>query len=144
MTVVVDWARHRAQELCESRGGHPGLPVQTVCTDGLCGHKATLEKMMMCNTGLRSCVKVEVAVMGSPSRMISLDVEQYLKMEALNKPRVDGGIFCKGGNRKNCHKAQLHIFISLHNTNVKLHNITHTDNNNNNNVHLSFTKRGKH
>ena len=31
----------RALELCESRGGHPGLPVPK-CPDGLCGHKATL------------------------------------------------------------------------------------------------------
>ena len=31
----------RVKELCESQGGHPGLPVPK-CPDGLCGHKATL------------------------------------------------------------------------------------------------------
>ena len=33
--------RDRAQELCESRGGHPGLPVPN-SPYGLCGRKATL------------------------------------------------------------------------------------------------------
>ena len=32
----------RAQELCESRGGHPGLPVPN-SPYGLCGREATLE-----------------------------------------------------------------------------------------------------
>ena len=32
----------RAQELCESRGGHPGLPVLNN-PEGLCGPKATSE-----------------------------------------------------------------------------------------------------
>ena len=61
----------RAQELCKSRGGRPELPVpNSPC--GLCGRKATLNK-------LRSCVKVEVAVLGSPSPaffMVSVDVKQ--------------------------------------------------------------------
>ena len=43
--------------------------------------------------------KVEVAIMGSPSRMISVDIEQYLKMGVLNKPRMygrgGGGIFAR-------------------------------------------------
>ena len=33
----------RGQELCESRGGRPGLPVLN-SPYGLCGHKATLKK----------------------------------------------------------------------------------------------------
>ena len=33
--------RHRALELCESRGGRPGLPAPN-CPDGLCGREATL------------------------------------------------------------------------------------------------------
>ena len=33
---------NRAQELCESRGGRPGLPVPNSLY-GLCGRKATLE-----------------------------------------------------------------------------------------------------
>ena len=32
----------RAQELCESRGGRPGLPVPSNSPYGLCGRKATL------------------------------------------------------------------------------------------------------
>ena len=32
---------HRAQKLCESRGGRPGLPVPN-SPYGLCGRKATL------------------------------------------------------------------------------------------------------
>ena len=35
--------RDRAQGLCESRGGHPGLPVPT-CPYGLCGRKAALNE----------------------------------------------------------------------------------------------------
>ena len=49
------------QELCESRGGRPGLLVPN-SPYGLCGRKATLNL----NSDLRSCVKVEVAVQGSP------------------------------------------------------------------------------
>ena len=48
-TVSVDVKQHRtrtsdpfrAQELCESRGGHPGLPVPN-SVYGLCGRKVTL------------------------------------------------------------------------------------------------------
>ena len=52
----------RVQELCESRGGRPGLPVPN-SPYGLCGRKATLDL----NSEFRSCVKVEVAVLGSSS-----------------------------------------------------------------------------
>ena len=52
--------RRKAQEnLCESRGGRAGLPVPNK-PDGFCGRKATLEE-----EEARSCVKVEVAVLGS-------------------------------------------------------------------------------
>ena len=34
----------RAQELCESPGGRPGLPVPNK-HDGLCGRKATLNRL---------------------------------------------------------------------------------------------------
>ena len=71
----------RAQELCESRGGRPGLPVPNSLY-GLCGRKATLNSLCLClsvclsvclslsaclclSTELRSCVKVEVTVLGS-------------------------------------------------------------------------------
>ena len=66
----------RAQELCESRGGRPGLPVPN-SPYGLCGRKATLKLYL---SDLRSCVKVEVAVLGPPSLivlMVSVDVRQH-------------------------------------------------------------------
>ena len=58
-----------AQELCESRGGRPGFPVSD--SRGLCGRKATLEEEEeWCHSELRSCVKVEVAALGSPSLIV--------------------------------------------------------------------------
>ena len=60
----------RAQELCESRGGRPGL-------SGLCERKVALNCSI---AGLRSCVKVEVAVRGSLSLIgfiVSVDVKQH-------------------------------------------------------------------
>ena len=53
----------RAQELCGSRGGRPGLPVPNSLY-GLCGRKVTLN---LNNAELRFCVEVEVAVLGSQS-----------------------------------------------------------------------------
>ena len=68
----------RAQELCESRGGRPGLPVPD-SPYGLCGRKATLN--LNCSISeLISCVKVEVAALGSPSLTVltvSVDVKQH-------------------------------------------------------------------
>ena len=52
----------RAQELCESGGGRSGLPVPN-SPYGLCGRKAIFELEFA--TDLRSCVKVEVDVLGS-------------------------------------------------------------------------------
>ena len=72
-----DQFRCRGQDLCESRGGRPGLPVPN-SPYGLCGHKATL-KLTVRESDLRSCVKVEAAVLGSPSLivlMVSVDVKQ--------------------------------------------------------------------
>ena len=54
---------------CESRGGRPGFPVPD-SPYGLCGRKATLNL----NSELGSCVKVDVAVLGSPS-LIDLMVD---------------------------------------------------------------------
>ena len=54
----------RAQELCsESRSGRPGLPVPN-SPYGLRGRTATL------NMELRSSVKVDVAILGSPSLIV--------------------------------------------------------------------------
>ena len=52
---------------------------------GLCGRKAIL------NTLLRSCVKVEVAVLGSPSLMVlmvSVDVRQHLQNKKKRTKRM--------------------------------------------------------
>ena len=60
----------------KSRGGRPGLPVPN-SPYGLCGQKATLNLFA---TELRSCLKVEVAVLGAPSlivRTVSVDVKQH-------------------------------------------------------------------
>ena len=84
LMVSVDVKQHleeiaelRAQELCESRGGCPGLPVPNSLY-GLCGCKATLNLNIA--SELRSCVKVEVAVLGPPSQivlMVSVDVKRH-------------------------------------------------------------------
>ena len=75
-TVSVDVKQHRtgiivrAQELCQNRDGRPGLPVPN-SHYGLCGRKVTLNRS-------RSCVKVEVAVLVSPSQIVttvSVDVK---------------------------------------------------------------------
>ena len=70
----------KTQELCESRGGRPGLPDPN-SQYGLCGRKATLNSNSNSNAKeLRSCVKVEVDVLGSPSlivRRVSVDVKQH-------------------------------------------------------------------
>ena len=67
-TVSVNVRQHststnhsRAQELCESRGGRPGLPIPNSLY-GLCRRKATSKKKCVCSE-LRSCVKVVVAVL---------------------------------------------------------------------------------
>ena len=91
-TVSVDSKQHRiqryrAQELHESRGGRPGLPVPD-SSHGLCGRKATLNCSI---SELRSCKKVEVNVLGSPSLIVlvvSVDVKQRLEEEGGKTPCV--------------------------------------------------------
>ena len=72
--------RSRVQELCKGRGGRPGLPVPNSPYD-LCGRKEILNSNSE-NSELRSCVKVEVAILGSPSLIVlavSVDVKQHQK-----------------------------------------------------------------
>ena len=77
--VSVDLKQHsivvyRVQELSEGRGGRLGLPAFN-SPYGLCGRKATPNCSI---SELRSCVKVEVAVLGSPSLivlMVSVNVK---------------------------------------------------------------------
>ena len=72
----------RTQELCESRDDCPGLPVPN-SPYGLCGRKAAFEEEEDSISELRSCVKVEVDVLGSPSLivlMVSVDVN-YIELE---------------------------------------------------------------
>ena len=82
----------RAEELCESRSGRPGLPVRN-SPYGLCGRNAALNGFFFLfffisieldhsgqRSELQSCVKVEVDVLGSPSLivfMVSVDVKQH-------------------------------------------------------------------
>ena len=66
----------RAQELSESRGGRPGLSVPN-SPFGLFGHKATLNSD---SSELGSCVKVGVAILGSPSLTVisvSVDIKEH-------------------------------------------------------------------
>ena len=68
----------RAQEQCESRGGRPGLSVPN-SPYSLCGRKATVKKNCV-SSELRSCVKVEVDVEGSPTlivRTVSVGIKQH-------------------------------------------------------------------
>ena len=65
--LTIRLAGFSAQELCESRGGRPGLPVPN-SPYGLCGRKATLnltERVQSSET-----VKEEVDVQGSPSLIV--------------------------------------------------------------------------
>ena len=51
----------RAQELCESRGGRPGLPVLDK-PHGFCGRKATLNQSSLCRLGKR--IELPVGIFG--------------------------------------------------------------------------------
>ena len=58
----------------ESRGGRPGLTAPD-SPYGFCGHKSTLNL-----SEFKSCVKIEVDVLGSPSLIVftvSVDVKQH-------------------------------------------------------------------
>ena len=61
--------------------GSPSLSCPSLsCPYGLCGRKAILNLYALVSE-LRSCVKVDVAVLGSPSlivlNMVSVDVKQH-------------------------------------------------------------------
>ena len=79
----MDWFNSRAQESCEGRGGRPGLPVPNNAF-GLCGRKATLNLNWIVSE-LRSRVKVEVDVLGSPS-LIALVMVSLLRHIVPNCP----------------------------------------------------------
>ena len=66
----------RVQELCESGGGRPGLPVPSSPT--FCVNVKQHRRRSIASE-LRSCVKEEVDVLGSPSlivRTVSVDVKR--------------------------------------------------------------------
>ena len=68
----------RAQGLCESRGGRPGLRVPNKPTVSVDVKQHSTNQKDLCSE-LRSCVKVEVVVLGSPPLivlMVSVDVKQ--------------------------------------------------------------------
>ena len=60
--------RVKAQKMCESGGGRPGPPVRN-SPPGLSGRKAKLNswRERERESKLRSCVKMEVDVLGSAS-----------------------------------------------------------------------------
>ena len=61
--IIINFTEYRAHELRESRGGRPGFRVHN-SPYGPCGSKATFEEAVY-HSELGSCVKVEVAVLGS-------------------------------------------------------------------------------
>ena len=71
---------NRAHELCESRGGRAGPSVPN-SPYGLCGHKlSNIGLQSRYKELLRSCVKVEVVVLGLPSLivlMVSVGIKQH-------------------------------------------------------------------
>ena len=78
----------RAQELCESRGGLPGLPVPN-SPYGLCGRRAAVKRIQI--SKVRSCVKEDMEVLASPSlivlNMVSVDVKQHWTWTTLTELR---------------------------------------------------------
>ena len=87
--------------------GRPGIPVPN-SPYGLCGRKATL----YCSISeLRSCVNVEVDVLGSPSLislMVSLDVKQYTCLK-MGSDESQFSVSLTVGNKvtRQCHRPQL-------------------------------------
>ena len=75
---------HSSGAVCVCVCGRPGLPVPN-SPYGLCGRKATLN-LKPKQSELRSCVKVEVAVLGSPSLIVlivSVDVKQHERRRSI-------------------------------------------------------------
>ena len=75
--------KDRTQELCESGGGRPGLPIPK-SPYSLCRHKETLHCSI---SELGNCVKVEVAVLGSPSLnhlTVSVDIKKHCTVVSQN------------------------------------------------------------
>ena len=62
--------KNRAQKLCGSRGGCPGLPVPD-SPYGLCGHKATLKNRAQLCGSRGGCPGLVL--------MVYVDVKQHLK-----------------------------------------------------------------
>ena len=84
------------------------LITRTWCTVyGFCGRKATPQQQQL--SELRSCVKVEVAVLGCPSPivpMVSVDVKQDLKEKTKQREAyrlyLTLGYFCVNNLKCNC------------------------------------------
>ena len=68
-----EWTENRPRELCASRGGRAGLPVPN-SPYGLSRRKATLNKH--CLIEIRSCVKLEVDILGFLLLTLSVDVKR--------------------------------------------------------------------
>ena len=64
----------RVQGLCESRGGLPGLPVPNKPTVSVDVKRHFNHPHFSCPE-LKDCVKVKMAVLGSPSLIASVDVK---------------------------------------------------------------------
>ena len=64
-----------AEELCASRDAHHGFPIPN-SQYGLCAHKATLNEE---SAEVRSCVRVEVVVLGSPFLIVHMIVHKQCR-----------------------------------------------------------------
>ena len=66
--------RSRAQELCESRGGRPGLPVSN-SPYGLCGREATLNLNWICRAQELCESRGGCPVPNSPYSLFELELD---------------------------------------------------------------------
>ena len=83
-TLTSRHPRLKAQELCESRGGRPGLPVPNSPLYGLFGRKAALNSNHLLTDGLATC----------PSASTRVFTRQLRQARGLSKCRYDRSKAC--------------------------------------------------
>ena len=81
----------RAQELCESRGGRPGLPVPN-SPYGLCAHKATLNLNRCLKFGLRCLCFQEIGENEAEAIILLPRQCRVQRRRSSQRPGGSGGI----------------------------------------------------
>ena len=101
----------RTRDLCESRGGRPGLSVPN-SPYGLYGRKATVEEEegRSFYSEVGSCEKVEVAVL-SPS-LIVLMVIMVPVDEKQHEKKKEEDCFVQSSGAPSCEKAEMAVLDS--------------------------------